>query len=64
PNLNLSNMTIPSGTYHSGGDLTANVASIANGAVVVFKSDSGIVMEQDFTVELGGVFDAKSRLAR
>ncbi len=59
PNLNLSNMAIASGTYHSSGDLIANMASISNGAVVLFKSDTGIVLEQDFMVELGGVLDAQ-----
>jgi len=54
PNLMLVNMTIPSGTYLSQGDLTSSMSDIPNGNVVIFKSDTGIVLSQDFTVALGG----------
>ncbi len=58
PNLTLNNLTIASGTYPSMGELMSSMASIANGSVVVFKSDTAILLQQDFTVELGGVLDA------
>ncbi len=58
PNLVLQNMTIQSGTYLSAGQLTARAASIANNGNVIFKSDTGILLEYDFTVPLGASLDA------
>ncbi|MEK7257116.1 MAG: MopE-related protein, partial [Bacteroidota bacterium] len=58
PNLTLENLTIPSGTYRSEGTLISNLATVANGSNVVFKSDTGVSLEHDFTVELGGLLEA------
>ncbi|MEK7256296.1 MAG: Ig-like domain-containing protein, partial [Bacteroidota bacterium] len=58
PNLTLENLTIPSGTYWSEGELTSGAATIASGSIVIFKSDTSILLEQDFTVELGGILEA------
>lgn len=57
PNLTLDNLTIATGTYPSLGELTASLASILNGSTVTFKSDTAVLLQQDFTVELGGVLD-------
>ncbi|MEK7255789.1 MAG: 3-coathanger stack domain-containing protein, partial [Bacteroidota bacterium] len=59
PNLLLENMTIPSGIYLSSGDLTARNATVANSSTVIFRSDTGVLLEHSFTVELGGDFSAE-----
>lgn len=59
PNLLVVSNPVPSGTYWSIGDLVSNNSTVADGSVVVFKSDTGVLLEQDFTVELGADFEAK-----
>ncbi|MEK7831851.1 MAG: hypothetical protein AAB401_12235, partial [Acidobacteriota bacterium] len=58
PNLVIENIVIPSGTYHSQGDLTSNVTTVALGSNVIFKSDTGILLGSVFTVQLGATFEA------
>jgi plastocyanin len=58
PDLVVTGNPIPSGTYLSMGDLTSQNSTVAGGSTVVFVSDSGVVLQQDFTVELSGNFDA------
>ena len=58
PNLVIATIPIPEGTYMSLGDLTAHNATVANLSIVIFTSDTGILLEHDFEVELGAVFDA------
>lgn len=58
PNLSISNMTIPTGTYRSMGDFTVTNGTITGNSVVVFKSDTGVLLQPSFTVDLGGQFDA------
>ncbi|MEZ4963182.1 MAG: FG-GAP-like repeat-containing protein [Saprospiraceae bacterium] len=58
PNLVIATIPIPDGTYMSLGDLTAHDAIVANLSTVIFTSDTGILLEHDFEVELGAVFDA------
>lgn len=57
PNLVLENLALASGTYLSTGELTAGHASIPAGNTVITKSDTGVLIQQDFTVELGGVLE-------
>ncbi len=56
-NLTLNNQTLPTGTYRSQGDLTATLSTVPNGGNVEFKSDTGVLLQADFTVPLGGVFE-------
>ena len=56
PNLTVMSAPIPAGTYRSLGDLTSTNSTVANGTVVTFMSDTGVLLGQQFTVELGGVF--------
>ncbi|MCB0520277.1 MAG: hypothetical protein H6577_28175 [Lewinellaceae bacterium] len=58
PNLVVTGNPIPGGTYLSMGDLTSQNSTVAGGSAVVFTSDTGVVLQQDFTVVLSGVFDA------
>lgn len=53
PNLSLTNQTLPTGTYRSQGDLTATSCTAPNGNVVEFKSDTGVLLQAGFTVEVG-----------
>ncbi|MEK7255752.1 MAG: 3-coathanger stack domain-containing protein, partial [Bacteroidota bacterium] len=55
--LTLANQTLPTGTYRSQGDLTANMCIVPNGNNVEFKSDTGVLLQAGFTVELGGVLE-------
>ncbi len=58
PNLLIANNpAIPSGTYSSSGDLTSHTSTVPNSNTVVFASDSGILLDHDFTVNLGAVFE-------
>lgn len=43
------------GTHQSIGDLLSYFSTVPNGAAVTFASDTGILLEHDFTVGLGGV---------
>ncbi len=58
PNLTIANMTVPSGTYQSQGTLTSYNATVASGVFVVYTSDASILLQPNFTVELGGDFRA------
>jgi hypothetical protein len=58
-NLNVVANPCPSGTYKSLGELTSANTTVLSGASVVFTSDTGIVLTQDFSVETGGVFEAR-----
>jgi hypothetical protein len=58
PNLLIANnAAIASGSYASSGDLTSNTSTVPNGNTVVFTSDAGVLLEQDFTVILGAIFE-------
>ena len=57
PNLVLENMVLGSGTYHSQGDLVCNAATMQADGLVIFKSDTGVLLQQDFTMEAGSVFE-------
>ncbi|MEZ4959033.1 MAG: M12 family metallo-peptidase [Saprospiraceae bacterium] len=57
PNLMVTG-NVTSNTYRSQGDLTANNATVANGATVQFISDSGVLLNSNVTIELGAIFDA------
>jgi plastocyanin len=58
PNLMIQNMTFETGEYRSDGDLNATNATVENGTTVLITSDSGVVLQQNFTVEAGSVLDA------
>ncbi len=53
-----NNNPIPTGIYKSAGDLTSHASTVANGTNVVFKSDTGVVLNPLFEVLFGGVFEA------
>lgn len=57
-NLTLSFETLVSGTYRSQGDLNAFNITIPTGQSVIFTSDTGIIIPNDFTVDTGSVFTA------
>ncbi|MCB9337776.1 MAG: hypothetical protein H6577_06590 [Lewinellaceae bacterium] len=57
PNLTIENMIVPTGTYKSENDLVSNMATVASGSMVIFQSDTGILLGQDFSVEAGGDFE-------
>ena len=57
PNLNIVSMPVPAGTYRSLGDLISDNSTIANGTVVNFISNTGVLLDQNFVVEAGGVFE-------
>lgn len=58
PNLVMTGFPIPAGTYWSSGDLTSLNASVVSPTTVVFHSNSGILLEHDFEVATGAVFEA------
>jgi hypothetical protein len=59
PNLTLENTNIPAGTYWSQGELMAgNNASVAAGNAVILRSDAGISLQPNFTVDLSGTLEA------
>lgn len=58
-NLTLSFETLMSGTYRSQGDLNAFNIIIPTGQTVIFTSDTGIIIPNDFTVDVGAVFTAE-----
>lgn len=58
PNLVVTDGAVRAGTYKSSGDLTAVNAVIDAGTAVRFTSDTGVLLNQPFTVELGAVFEA------
>ncbi len=53
----VNNATIPSGTYSALGELTSHTSTVASGSTVGFTSDTRVLLEHDFTVETGGIFD-------
>lgn len=57
PNLQLMNLAVPTGDYRSLGELVSSNSTIANGTVVVFASDTGVLLGPQFVVEQGGVFE-------
>ncbi len=57
-NLLVSNTPIPTGIYKSGGEITSHTSMVANGTNVIFKSDTGILLNPIFEVLVGGVFEA------
>lgn len=58
-NLTLSFETLMSGAYRSQGDLNAFNIIIPTGQTVIFTSDTGIIIPNDFTVDAGAVFTAE-----
>lgn len=58
PNLVVTGNPIPAGTYASTGQLTSSNSSVAAGTAVIFISDTGILLPENFEVILGGVFEA------
>ncbi len=57
-NLTLSGVTLSSGNYRSAGQLTANNITIAAPLDVKFYSDTAILIQNNFSVELGAEFEA------
>ena len=57
PNLVVTGSPVPGGTYQSTGDLTSNNATIENGSTVIFTSDTGVLLNDNVTVVLGGVLE-------
>ncbi|MCB0518446.1 MAG: M23 family metallopeptidase [Lewinellaceae bacterium] len=58
PNLVVTGMPVPAGTYWSSGDLTSYDATVANSTLVRFHSNSGVLLSHNFEVFLGAVFEA------
>ncbi|MCB0522574.1 MAG: hypothetical protein H6577_01190 [Lewinellaceae bacterium] len=58
PNLVVTQNPVPSGNYKSQGDLNSNSSTVLSGAIVNFISDTGVKLNYDFEVVLGGVFEA------
>jgi hypothetical protein len=52
-NLNISGVAIPSGKYQSTGEFTSSDATVKSGHSVLFQSDTGVSLTQNFTVEAG-----------
>ncbi len=59
PGLMVSGTPVPGGAYRSLGDLTSGNATVAAGTAVLFQSDPGVELGGNFTVELGGDFEAR-----
>jgi hypothetical protein len=57
PDLTIVVIPIPSGSHRSMGDLTSYESTVTNGSDVEFTSDTGVLLDHDFTVELGGIFE-------
>jgi len=57
PNLVIASIPVPGGTYHSLGDLISHSSIVTNGTSVIFTSDTGVLLDYDFTVETGAVFE-------
>ncbi len=55
--LLVSGSPLPSHTYRSSGDLAAFNASVANGSMVTFTSDTAVLLNGEFVVGTGGVFE-------
>ena len=55
--LTINVLNLVSGIYRSEGLLTSFATTIANGSVVSFRSDTGVHIDYDFTVELGAEFE-------
>lgn len=55
--LTINMMNLISGIYRSNGLLTSFATTIANGSVVSFRSDTGVLVDYDFNVELGAEFE-------
>lgn len=49
---------LPSGTYRAEGELVSHNTTVANASNVLFVSDTGVLLNHDFTVDLGGIFEA------
>ena len=58
PNLLVVSNPVPAGAYHSLGDLISHSSTVANGTAVIFTSDTGILLDYNFTVESGATFHA------
>lgn len=58
PNLLVTGLPVPAGTYRSLGDLTSHNASVASPSSVLFYSNTGILLDYNFEVLLGGLFEA------
>lgn len=56
--LNISAPAIPNGTYRSDGQLTASATTIKDQQVVSFRSDNSILLQGNFSVEKGAIFEA------
>ncbi len=57
PNLVIVNIPVPTGDHKSLGELVSNNSTITNGTVVNFISDTGVLLNQNFVVEQGGIFE-------
>lgn len=56
PALAVSDNPAVSGIFRSQGDLVTQNSTVQNGSTATFSSDTGVLLEVDFTVELGGDF--------
>lgn len=57
PNLIVVSIPVPAGNHKSLGELVSNNSTVANGTVVLFISDTGVLLDQNFVVEQGGIFE-------
>ena len=57
PNLSISGAVLTK-KYHSAGELNAQNANVSNGKDVELVSDTGVLLETEFSVELGAELDA------
>ncbi|MEY3367978.1 MAG: hypothetical protein RI973_1133 [Bacteroidota bacterium] len=57
PNLAVSADPLPGNVYRSLGELSCQDSRVADGSAVTFQSDLGVLLGQDFTVELGALFE-------
>lgn len=56
-NLVIEGLSVPTGQYHSEGELTSLDTNVEDGETVLFQSDTGVTLTEDFDVALGGVLD-------
>ncbi len=60
PNLNITNVAaITPGEHRSEGMLVSSNATVAQGNRVAFMSDTGVTLQNEFTVSAGSVFEIK-----
>jgi hypothetical protein len=56
-NLNIEGIAIPSGQYHSDGEMTVSNTSIADNASVLLQSDTGVTLNAGTEIGSGRTLD-------